>query len=140
MHPECFKLTPVDTVLKLNVHETFRRRPRRLLNVLCKFNLRPVVYTGILYFSQAWYIKKRLNYEASNLSWKVLESGKTYFKNLVNLNRVPPIFFSWWEKLENQLYLKIEDLLVLTPNKNRLFAGSLRNILFHSFENVTFKW
>ena len=27
---------------KLNVHETFRRRPGRLLNVLCTFNLRPV--------------------------------------------------------------------------------------------------
>ena len=28
--------------LKLNVHKTFRRRPGRLLNVLCTFNLRPV--------------------------------------------------------------------------------------------------
>ena len=33
---------PVDTGLKLNVHKTFRRRPGRLLNVLCTFNLRPV--------------------------------------------------------------------------------------------------
>ena len=37
---------PVDTERKLNVHKTFRRRPARLLNVLCTFNLRPV-YTGI---------------------------------------------------------------------------------------------
>ena len=36
------KLHPVDTGRKLNVHKTFRRRPGRLLNVLCKFNLRPV--------------------------------------------------------------------------------------------------
>ena len=35
-------ITPVDTGRKLNVHKTFRRRPRRLLNVLCTFNLRPV--------------------------------------------------------------------------------------------------
>ena len=34
--------TPVDTGRKLNVHKTFRRRPGRLLNVLCTFNLRPV--------------------------------------------------------------------------------------------------
>ena len=27
---------------KLNVHKTFRRCPRRLLNVLCTFSLRPV--------------------------------------------------------------------------------------------------
>ena len=33
---------PVDTEYKLNVHKTFRRRPERLLNVLCTFNLRPV--------------------------------------------------------------------------------------------------
>ena len=33
---------PVHTGRKLNVHKTFRKRPRRLLNVLCAFNLRPV--------------------------------------------------------------------------------------------------
>ena len=32
---------PVDTGRKLNVHKTFRRRPGRLLYVLCMFNLRP---------------------------------------------------------------------------------------------------
>ena len=33
---------PVDTGRKLYVPKTFRRRPTRLLNVLCTFNLRPV--------------------------------------------------------------------------------------------------
>ena len=33
---------PVDTGRKLNVHQTFRRRPGRLQNVLCTFNVRPV--------------------------------------------------------------------------------------------------
>ena len=33
---------PVDTGRKLNVHKTFRRRPGRLLNILCTLNLRPV--------------------------------------------------------------------------------------------------
>ena len=32
---------PVDTGHKLNVHKTFRRRPGRLLNVVCTFSLRP---------------------------------------------------------------------------------------------------
>ena len=27
---------------KINISKTFRRRPRRLQNVLCAFNLRPV--------------------------------------------------------------------------------------------------
>ena len=35
----------MDTGHKLNVHKSFRRRPGRLLNVLCTFNLRPV-FTG----------------------------------------------------------------------------------------------
>ena len=42
------KSIPVDTGRKLNVYKTFRRR---LLNVLCTFNLRPVS-TGIGYMSQ----------------------------------------------------------------------------------------
>ena len=33
---------PVDTGRKFNVHEMLRRRPGRLLNILCTFNLRPV--------------------------------------------------------------------------------------------------
>ena len=33
---------PVVTGRKLNVHKTFRKRPGRLLNVLCTFNLHPV--------------------------------------------------------------------------------------------------
>ena len=37
-----FKNNPVDTGRKLNVHKMFRRRPGRLLNVLCTFNLCPV--------------------------------------------------------------------------------------------------
>ena len=33
---------PLDTRLKLNVHKSYRRRPGRLLNVLCTFNTRSV--------------------------------------------------------------------------------------------------
>ena len=47
---------PVDTGRKLNVHKTFRRRPGRLLNVLCTFNLRPVS-TGK---GQKWQIIEQL--------------------------------------------------------------------------------
>ena len=39
-------IVPIDTRRKLNVHKTFRRRPGRLLNVLCTFNLLPVS-TGV---------------------------------------------------------------------------------------------
>ena len=40
------RVVPVDTGRKLDVHKTFRRRPGRLLNVLCTFNLRPLS-TGV---------------------------------------------------------------------------------------------
>ena len=33
----------LDTGSELNVHKTFRKRPGRLLKVLCTFNLRPVL-------------------------------------------------------------------------------------------------
>ena len=39
-------IIPVNTGRKLNVHKIFRRRPGRLRNVLCTFNLRSVS-TGI---------------------------------------------------------------------------------------------
>ena len=42
MSRKIISLYPVDTGRKLNVHKTFRRRPGRLLNVLCTFNLPPV--------------------------------------------------------------------------------------------------
>ena len=45
-----FLAQPLDTRRKLNVHKTFRRRPRRLLNVLCVFNLCPVFRGGKLAF------------------------------------------------------------------------------------------
>ena len=35
---------PVDTGRTFNVHKTFRRRPGRLLNVLCTFIVRPGLY------------------------------------------------------------------------------------------------
>ena len=37
---------PVDTRRKLKVHKMLRRRPGRLLKVLCTFNLRPVSTGG----------------------------------------------------------------------------------------------
>ena len=45
LHQECkfdFYTIPVNTGRKINVHKMFRRRPGRLLNVLCTFSLRPV--------------------------------------------------------------------------------------------------
>ena len=43
-------LIPVETGRKFNVHKTFRRRPGRLLNVLCTLNLRPVSMGIVLHF------------------------------------------------------------------------------------------
>ena len=51
------RFSPVDTGRKLNVHKTFRRRPGRLLNVLCTFNLRPVP-TTLLHFKSSFRSQK----------------------------------------------------------------------------------
>ena len=46
-------LTPghLDTGRKLNVHQTFKKNPGCLLNVLCTFSLRPVS-RGLVYIEQ----------------------------------------------------------------------------------------
>ena len=48
----------------MNVHKTFRRRPGRLLNVLCTFNLRPVS-TGLevsyLFLNNSRYLRQPTN-------------------------------------------------------------------------------
>ena len=41
-----FSHYPLDTGRKLNVHKSFSRRPGRLLNVFCVFNLRRVYGVG----------------------------------------------------------------------------------------------
>ena len=58
---------PLDTGRKLNAHKTFRRRPRRLLNVLMyvQFNLCPVsIRLWVLNTPQNWYINfwARINF------------------------------------------------------------------------------
>ena len=45
---------PVDTGRKLNAHKTLRRRPGRLLNVLCTFKLRPVSTGKALNLAIIW--------------------------------------------------------------------------------------
>ena len=71
----------VETGRKLNVHKTFRRRPRRLLNALCMLKLRlclrgrfhlKVWYSTdlILYMIQLFYIfleGKQLHYQSVNV-------------------------------------------------------------------------
>ena len=58
------RLDPVDTGHKLNVHKTFRRRPGRLLNVLCTFNLRRVSTGRILRLI----FDECINFESSNIT------------------------------------------------------------------------
>ena len=50
----------VDIGRKLNVYKTFRRSPARLLNVLCKFNLRPVsTGTTVSQMTKTCYMHKK---------------------------------------------------------------------------------
>ena len=56
---------PVDTGRKLNVHKTFRRRPGRLVNVLCTFNLRPVSAGNTAQILSSWVLY--LQHEAASL-------------------------------------------------------------------------
>ena len=57
---------PIDTGRKLNVNKTFRRRPRRLLNVLCTFNLSPLS-TGKKH-SQQNFKKRAIDVEVTTIN------------------------------------------------------------------------
>ena len=63
---------PADTGRKLNVHKAFRKRPQRLLNVLCTFNLRPVS-TGmqrIIFTSRRLQLRSNTIIMYSDTSWR----------------------------------------------------------------------
>ena len=65
--------SPVDTGRKLNVHKTFRRRPGRLMNALCTFNLPPVYgvakFVSGLAFNRVF--NTRLYFRVWNSTFKV---------------------------------------------------------------------
>ena len=65
---------PVDTGRKVNIHKTFRRR-RRLLNVLCTFNLRPVS-TGFLCLCNLWHGK--FKYKCGKGGYNAFQRVKTF--------------------------------------------------------------
>ena len=69
----------VDTGRKLTVHKTFRRRPGRLLNVWCTFNLRPVSTGKVLW-------KRRYNNLLKNSKTFIFFIIKVRNANLLELN------------------------------------------------------
>ena len=81
---------PVDTGRKLNVHKTFRRRPGRLLNVLCTFNLRPAS-TGIRGAAEVHKAIKENSISFKRTDYRVTDSpNKKYFSN------TDQIFTAWY--------------------------------------------
>ena len=93
---------PVDTGRKLNVHKTFRRRPRRLLNVLCMFNLRPVSTGMYAILKQTEEKNQGLFFSISRLSKKdlsvpILEFAAAHIAaNSLGNTRYPiNIFYRW---------------------------------------------
>ena len=71
MDTDSFYLAPGDTERKLNLHKTFRRRPGRLLNVLCTLNLRPVSADAMSGDSRDEIVRPEMKqaYEADKKNW-----------------------------------------------------------------------
>ena len=76
----------VDPGRKLNVHKTFKRRPGRLLNVLCTFNLHPVstgetdfkksvAYKKSVYIQLSWIFHLSISYQYGFLPDKYVSRG-----------------------------------------------------------------
>ena len=70
---------PVDTGLNLNLHEMFRRRPGRFLNVKCTFSLRPVS-TGVIKYLML--VKTNPTTLAFHKNWFYLLDEKLFLRSL----------------------------------------------------------
>ena len=74
----------MDTGCKMNVHKTFRRNPRRLLNILCMFSLRPASRRNnrhkVLVIKNIFY----KDYCACSCSWKYFLFTDNRAKNREN--------------------------------------------------------
>ena len=89
------KNNPIDTGSKLNVHKTFRKRPGRLLKVLCAFSLRPVS-TGFIvtrFCAFLW----TLPYRPILNSYTFSVSAQQLFFGLIHPALIQPNFnFFFW--------------------------------------------
>ena len=86
---------PVDTGRKLNVHKTFRRRPGRLLNVLCTFNLRPASTGFWKNLAQKATLKTKFNVNFRwilDINWKLSfeQISESCFKQINLLTETNP--------------------------------------------------
>ena len=78
---------PVGKRRKLNVHKTFRRCPGRLLNVLRKFNLRPVPRGGAYSIMGIYYDPHKL--ETTELTISTFPRPLSPLQSFVKLHSDP---------------------------------------------------
>ena len=89
----------------MNVHKTFRRRPGRLLNVLCRFNLRPVPRGKIIIETMLQcYLREFFGIDC-------LEQSLYLFCLCCS-----PLYFSVWNK-----FIFTERSQILSPRNCRCF-------------------
>ena len=96
---------PVDTGRKLNVHKTFKRRPGRLLNVLCTFNLRPVSKGEDILFSNDIKLSHRLDRACSHIYPSIIAARKNDTVKAIFIGTVS-IFHKNRKKLVECLFLR----------------------------------
>ena len=116
---------PVDTGRKLNVHKTFRRRPGRLLNILCTFNLRVYGVLLLLFLSVSSLILRYLLINPTTSSAVVYLHLVSYFHNF----RVPFMFC----KLYSDACIGINSRTKVT--KSRFITDLLLFILVFIYNN-----
>ena len=106
---------PPDTGNKLNVHKAFQRRPGRLLNVLCTFNLCPV---SMWSKTQVVSAKPRIMPNTFKLSSSNLAELKEQF---LNLRTLKPNQVKLGEKSLRAICPKIWNSLPLISRLLRVF-------------------
>ena len=140
---------PVDTGRKLNVQKTFRKRPGRLLNVLCTFNLRPVS-TGQIHLNRTRFqlnqpqkmitqklcsSKNVIYFGSRYLSVDSTKTLRSYMKVLTILNLVcVSTRQQFWQtrSVINPHILKKKDKLIMLP-KRSLESDKIMRLLHNCF-------
>ena len=104
--PRSSRPDPVDTGRKLNVHKTFRRRPGRLLNALCTFNLRPVS-TGEVFYKKG-ILKYFARFTGKQLCRNFFFNKVAGLRVVTLLKETPIKVFSckFYEIFENSFFIK----------------------------------
>ena len=130
----------VEIARKVNLRKTFRRRPGRLLNVLCTFNLRPVSTVVLLqYFTHVLFYVLIQEFNESESLWSYLKrKGITLSRTTIVFLKLCFILMTRKRTFEIYSNLMLLNSCMLGIRYTRTFflEKHLQKLFFSSFSGL----